>query len=250
MAFSYDWLAALITVGSIVGIVVAGRFLLFRIPAFHRAVEFNTVERKRKWRDLGHKYQHRIKSTQKVGLITNLVFFLLILPFIVTLEHRSLGRILIDAFLVLMIYDFFYYLTHRFLFHGKGYFRRVHAVHHQARSRISSVDAQLLHPLEAIIGIALFYVVTVAMALAVGQAFNVATIVITYVVFTQLNQLNHCRIDLPYFPFKTLNWIAIMHDAHHIDMHRGNYATITLLYDWMFRTVEQPVAQEKPAAVS
>lgn len=161
MKFAYDGLAALITVGCIVGIVVAGRFLLFRIPAFHRAVEFNTAERKRKWRDLGHKYQHRIKSTQRVGLITNLVFFLLILPFIVTLEHRSRGRILIDAFLVLMIYDFFYYLTNRFLFHGRGYLRRVHAVHHQARSRISSVDAQLLHPLEAIIGIALFYVGTV-----------------------------------------------------------------------------------------
>lgn len=41
-----------------------------------------------------------------------------------------------------------------------------------------------------------------------------------------------------------------MHDAHHIDMHRSNYATITLLYDWFFRTVEQPVAQEEPAAAS
>ncbi len=223
------------------------QFLLFRVPAFHRAVEYNTAERKRKWRDLGHKYQHRLKSSQKIGLITNLVFFLLILPFIVTLEPRSVGSILLDAFLVLMIYDFFYYVTHRFLFHGKGYFRRVHAVHHQARSRISSVDALLLHPLETIIGIALFYVVTVAMALVVGQPFHAATILITYVTFTQINQLNHCRIDLPYFPFKTINWIAITHDAHHVDMHKGNYATITLLYDWLFRTLEKPVEQEIPA---
>jgi sterol desaturase/sphingolipid hydroxylase (fatty acid hydroxylase superfamily) len=107
------------------------------------------------------------------------------------------------------------------------------------------VDAYLLHPLETIIGIALFYVVTVAISLLVGQPFHVATIVITYVTFTQINQLNHCRIDLPYFPFKTVNWIAIMHDAHHIDMHKGNYATITLLYDWLFGTLEQPVAQEQ-----
>ena len=243
MEFYYNWLAGLVTVVSVVAIVAAGRFALFRIPAFARAVEVNASERKRKWRDLGHKYQHRLKSSQKIGLITNLVFFLLIMPFIVTLEPRSIGRIVLDAFLVLMIYDLFYYLTHRFLFHGKGYFRRVHAVHHQARSRISSVDAYLLHPLETIIGIALFYVVTVSMALASGQPFHVATIVITYVTFTQLNQLNHCRIDLPYFPFKTVNWIAIMHDAHHVNMHKGNYATITLLYDWLFGTLEKPVEQ-------
>ena len=34
-----------------------------------------------------------------------------------------------------MIYDFLYCLAHRFLFHDKGYFSRVLAVHHQAGSR-------------------------------------------------------------------------------------------------------------------
>jgi sterol desaturase/sphingolipid hydroxylase (fatty acid hydroxylase superfamily) len=38
-----------------------------------------------------------------------------------------------------------------------------------------------------------------------------------------------------------------MHDAHHVDMHKGNCATITLLYDWLFRTLEKPVEQEVPA---
>jgi sterol desaturase/sphingolipid hydroxylase (fatty acid hydroxylase superfamily) len=250
MVISYNWLAAIVTIASIILIVAAGRFLLFRIPAFQRAVEFNTSERKRKWRDLGHKYHHRIKSSQKIGLITNLFFFVVLLPLIVTLEPRSVGKVLLDAFVVLMVYDFFYYVTHRFLFHGKGYFRRVHAVHHQARSRISSVDAFLLHPLEAIIGIALFYVVTVAIALITGEPFHAASIVITYVVFTQINQLNHTRIDLPYPPFRTINRIAIMHDAHHIDMHKGNYATITLLYDWLFGTLEKPVAQEPDRPVT
>ncbi len=37
----------------------------------------------------------------------------------------------------------------------------------------------------------------------------------------------------------TLNWITIRHDAHHLDMHKGNYATITLLYDRMFGTLEK-----------
>jgi sterol desaturase/sphingolipid hydroxylase (fatty acid hydroxylase superfamily) len=62
--------------------------------------------------------------------------------------------------------------------------------------------------------------------------------VITSIIYTQLNQINHCRIDLDKAPWKTLNWIAMKHDAHHLDMHKGNYATITLLYDWLFGTLE------------
>ncbi len=244
MNIVYDWQAGLVTFVAIVATVVIGKFLLLKIPAFRHAQEVNKFEHKRKWRDLAKKYHHRIKLSQKIGLVTNLVFFLVVMPLIVTLEPRPIGSILLDAFLVLMIYDFLYYMTHRFLFHGNGWWRRVHGVHHQARTRISSIDALLLHPAETITGLGLFYVVTVAMTLISGEPFHAATIIITYVTFTQLNQLNHCRIDLPYFPFKTVNYIAIMHDAHHIDMHRGNFATITLFYDWLFRTIEKPVEQE------
>jgi sterol desaturase/sphingolipid hydroxylase (fatty acid hydroxylase superfamily) len=83
----------------------------------------------------------------------------------------------------------------------------------------------------------------------VGEPFNVATIVITSIIYTQINQLNHCRIDLHTFPWRTVNWIAIRHDAHHIDMHKGNYATITLLYDWLFGTLEvNPIELEAKEA--
>lgn len=83
------------------------------------------------------------------------------------------------------------------------------------------------------------YFVTIVILGLVGLApFHIATIVISNFIYTQLNQINHCRIDLNFFPFRTLNWIAIKHDAHHLDMHKGNYATITLLYDKLFGTVE------------
>ena len=63
-----------------------------------------------------------------------------------------------------MVYDFFYYLTHRFLFHAATdsrfavlrYFRRVHAVHHQARDP-SHIDAFYVHPVETTIGQVLFH---------------------------------------------------------------------------------------------
>ncbi len=241
MDISYNWQAASLTVGLIIGTVVVGRFFAFKLPAFRSALEFNNADRKRKWRELGHKYHARVVVNQRIGLFVSLAFFALFLPFIVSFEEQAISKILLNALLVLMIYDLFCYLTHRFLFHGKGYFRRVHAVHHQARSRISAIDAQLVHPVETSIGIGLFYVVTVLLALISGETFHIATIVITFVAFTQLNQLNHVRFDASSGPLQRLvHYITTMHDAHHIDMHKGNYATITMLYDWAFGTLEQP----------
>lgn len=242
---NYNWMAGLVTMVLVVGIVMIAQKIAFSIPAIAKTREFNNAQNKSKWRDKGHKYQHRVKSSQKIGLGFTLAFYILAQPFIVTLEAQPIWKILLDVFLILMIYDFCYYMTHRFLFHGQGYFRRVHAVHHQARSRVSSIDSHLLHPWEIFIGIALFYMVTIVYAIIAGGPFQVATIVITSIIYTQINQINHCRIDLHTAPWRALNWIAIRHDAHHIDMHKGNYATITLLYDWLFGTLEaNPLERE------
>ena len=248
MELHYNWLAALATVGLIILFTALGQRIAFSIPAVARARDQDREQNKFKWREKAQKYQQRVPVSQKIGLFFNLGFFVLVLPFIVTLEAQPLWKILLDVFLVMMIYDFFYYLTHRFLFHGNGYFRRVHAVHHQARSRVSSIDSFLLHPWELFIGIALFYVVTTSYAAASGQPFNAATLVITTLIYTQINQINHCRIDIDKPWGKTLNWIAIRHDAHHLDMHKGNFATITLFYDWLFGTLEtHPLELEEPA---
>jgi sterol desaturase/sphingolipid hydroxylase (fatty acid hydroxylase superfamily) len=64
--------------------------------------------------------------------------------------------------------------------------------------------------------------------------------------FTQLNILNHTFVHLPDFPFRTISKITWIHAAHHVNMNKGNYATLTMLYDWMFGTLEKPVARETP----
>ena len=63
-------------------------------------------------------------------------------------------------------------------------------------------------------------------------------------IFTILNQVNHTYVNLPYFPFKALDHITSIHAAHHVDMKRGNYATLTMIYDWAFGTLEAPVRRE------
>ena len=246
MEFTYNWQASLVTLVLLIVSMKVLQWLVFRVPAFAEAREQNRAANQTKWREQAKKYHERVKNSQKVGGIINLVFYIVILPFFVTLESQPLWRIALDVVLILMVYDFFYYLVHRFLFHGQGYLRRVHAVHHQARSRITSIDSHLLHPWEIFIGIALYFATIVVLGVAGLAPFQVATVLLSTLVFTQLNQVNHCRIDLNRFPFRTVNWIAMKHDAHHLDMHRGNYATLTLLYDWLFGTVETHPMEKTP----
>ncbi len=238
MNLHYDWLASLLVLALVIVFTQAGRAIVFRFPALKRTRAFNRQENERKLNTREAIYKPRLMPSQTVGMLTFALGYTLVLPFTVTLYAQPVWRVAVDTVMILMVYDFFYYLTHRFLFHGKGYFLRVHSVHHQARSRVSTVDSFLLHPMETFIGVALYYL-SVALLAGLGMGpFGIPSIVLTSLVFVHLNTFNHCRVDLDYFPFRTLNWIAMKHDAHHLDMRRGNYATITLLYDKLFGTLE------------
>ena len=104
--------------------------------------------------------------------------------------------------------------------------------------RIGPVErAHYVHPLETFIGLNLFLVLIPLLSLLLGS-FNVVTVGLGFVIYTQLNVLNHCRVELPYFPFKTINWITAKHAVHHENMHKGNYASITLLFDKIFGTLD------------
>src|SRR5579872_5327633 len=48
--------------------------------------------------------------------------FALIMPFCLTLQPQPWWRLLVDTVAILMVYDFVYYLTHRFIFHAGGPF--------------------------------------------------------------------------------------------------------------------------------
>jgi sterol desaturase/sphingolipid hydroxylase (fatty acid hydroxylase superfamily) len=56
-----------------------------------------------------------------------------------------------DIAVILMFYDFFYYLVHRFLFHDEGFLGGplmwVHAVHHRQHNPCRG-DSSFIHPLE------------------------------------------------------------------------------------------------------
>lgn len=239
---SYDWIAALVSIATLIALTWAGRFLAFRIPALQRMRELNRetdrVKLSRK------RFAEAVKINNKAGLVTNLVFYVAILPFCVSLESIPLWQHALHIAGILLIFDFFYYLTHRFLFHGPP-LKKVHALHHQARTP-TYVDALYVHPVETVIGLSLFLLSIPLVAALSGGPLNAFSVAIATLIFTQVNTINHTYVNLPYFPFKTIDYVTGVHAAHHIDMNHGNFATLTMLYDWLFGTYEKPVSRAAP----
>jgi sterol desaturase/sphingolipid hydroxylase (fatty acid hydroxylase superfamily) len=143
-----------------------------------------------------------------------------------------LWRFLLEALTVLLIYDFGYYFMHRYPFHEWKILRGVHSVHHAARNP-RHFDALLLHPVETILGLGLFFG-----SVALVGGVHIVTLGVLFTLYTALNILNHAGVDAQRFPFKTLGKLAVVHDRHHHSMRSGNYASITPLPDILFGTVE------------
>jgi sterol desaturase/sphingolipid hydroxylase (fatty acid hydroxylase superfamily) len=236
---NYDWIAALVFIGALTAMTIIGRYLAFKVPAFARMRELNREADAPKMAK--KRFREAVKVNNRAGLILNLAFYVAILPFSVNLEARPLWRHAFDIVAVLLVFDFMYYLTHRFLFHGKP-LRKIHALHHQARTP-TYIDALYVHPLETLIGLGLYLGSIPLIAALSGGALNAFSMAVATLIFTQINTLNHTYVNLPYFPFKTVDYITGVHAAHHVDMNQGNFATLTMLYDWLFGTYEQPVSR-------
>jgi sterol desaturase/sphingolipid hydroxylase (fatty acid hydroxylase superfamily) len=141
-------------------------------------------------------------------------------------------RYLLEAATVILIYDFAYYFVHRYPFHEWKILRGVHSVHHASRNpRV--IDSLLLHPVETILGLGLFFG-----SVALVGGVHIYTLGVLFTTYTAFNILNHAGVDIPRFPFKTLGVLAAKHDRHHHSMLSGNYASITPLPDIIFGTVE------------
>ena len=239
---NYDWIAAVVFLLVLSLLTTVGRRLLFLLPPLQRMRELNReVDRTKLSRK---SFRDEIKVNSRAGLITNVIFYATILPLCVSLEPRPLWRHLFDIVAVLMVFDFFYYLTHRFVFHGR-LLNKVHALHHQVREP-TYVDALYVHPLETVIGLGLFLGSIPLVAALSGAPLSAFSMAIATLIFTQVNTINHTYVNLPYFPYKTLDYITSIHAAHHVDMKQGNFATLTMLYDWLFGTLEQPESRSAP----
>jgi sterol desaturase/sphingolipid hydroxylase (fatty acid hydroxylase superfamily) len=135
----------------------------------------------------------------------------------------------LEAIGILVIYDFLYYLLHRYLFHQVSALKRVHAVHHRVRNPMA-IDSLFLHPVENLLGLALLVFTTWLVGPVNVHAFGVC-----FLVYSWLNIVVHAGVVLP-VPY--LGLLARKHSAHHADMRAGNYASLSPLPDLLFGTAE------------
>lgn len=234
LVVGYDWKAALAALAVVVGLTTLFHRLIFMLRPVQ---QMQVLNRQLDAEKLAlAKYPPAVARSNYAGLAVNVLFLLLVVPFTATTQLTPAWQFVAGVALILLVHDFFYYMTHRFLFHGQGYFRRVHALHHQARLP-SHIDSYYVHPLETVIGVMIFVLSVILSSLLLGRM-HFVTIALAHMIFTQISILNHVKVELPFFPFKFAHWISAKHAIHHENMHKGNYAGITPLYDKLFGTFE------------
>jgi sterol desaturase/sphingolipid hydroxylase (fatty acid hydroxylase superfamily) len=210
------------------GVLLIGLTVLFRLPVTenHRIREepVRTLKGAGFWRIAA------VNAVLSVSLVYALIY--LLYSFLFYEEAASPWRMLLEGVGILISYDFVYYLVHRYPFHQWRMLKKVHAVHHTVRYP-TAYDSLYMHPVENIIGLFLLMLCT----FLVGPV-SIYSFAGAFVIYTSLNILNHTGLDLPFFPFRTLSYLARKHDGHHISMRSGNYASITPLFDRLFGTAE------------
>lgn len=245
----YHLLYSLYAAAGIAAVTFVGHRLLRLVPAFKAASELNEQAYEAKMQKPAYAANQR--WNRNWGLLDWAVIFGLILPFCVTMDAQPWWRILRDVVVILMFYDFFYYLVHRFLFHDGGLLGGpliwVHAVHHRQHNPCRR-DSSYIHPLEVAMGLGLYAGSIFVLSRLLGQ-FHVATIIITWIAFSEINLHNHDLWTADRFPYRYLSYMSKMHHNHHARFTGGNFATISLLYDWMFGTLDNGEGYKKKVKV-
>lgn len=234
----YEWLLSVYVFVGLLVIPYFARYLFRLVPVFADMGELNReAAEKQKTRKFYNEIQRRSKFW---GFIAQIIVYLFIVPFFITAEAQPWWRIPLDVFIILMFYDFFYYLIHRFLFHdgglGPGPLIWVHAVHHRMHNPCR-YDSAYLHPVETSAGILLYGASIGVLGWLMGD-FHVLTILITAIAYSEINLHNHDLQEVDRFPYKYLKYMSFMHHVHHSRFTAGNYATISLFYDWLFGTYD------------
>ncbi len=148
---------------------------------------------------------------------------------------------LVITFLVL---DLWRYWEHR-LFHSVPLLWRFHLVHH-SDTQIDVTTSERHHPLEVLLGTALFMVPIVVLGLpatGVGAYVLTAAVVALY---------SHANLSLPAWIDCWLNRIVVtapVHAVHHSDLQAqtdSNYGSVLTLWDRLFATFVDPAGARIP----
>lgn len=203
--------------------------------------EFARRQRTRVFRPTKISPGAHLRSFVTNSVVSTGLLFAVTLPFqdrLFVTSSVGTWRAIYEAAAILLLYDFGYYLLHRFVLHEWSWGRKVHAVHHTVRTPFAK-DSLYIHPIETALGMGLFLLCSVLL-----HPIGVSSFLLALLVYSLLNVFIHSAIDLQTFPFRTLTSLVRHHDIHHDSMKAGYYASITPLWDVIFRTTGEPLSHK------
>ncbi len=212
-------------------------FVLSGVTMLVTALAHVFAPRNRIYDDVGRKLRGSKLWTRVFGnmLFSSALVFAMVYAlhgWLFTKEPTSVLTATWHVVAIMLLYDFLYYLMHRFAFHEFTALKRVHAVHHAVRHP-TAPDSLYLHPLETFLGLALLIVCTWILG-PVGFG----TFAIVFGIYSLLNILVHAGVAFDVLGLRALGYMAIKHDKHHNSMRGGNFASITPIWDRLFGTAE------------
>lgn len=144
-------------------------------------------------------------------------------------------RVALEVVAILLFYDFFYYLLHRYPFHEWGILKKVHAVHHTIKHP-NALDSLWLHPTENFLGLALMWFSVFVWSQVIGPL-NLWTFGVMFFCYTMINIVVHMGFKFR-GPMRVVSYLGERHYKHHASMKAGNYANLFPIYDMLFGSEE------------
>lgn len=145
-------------------------------------------------------------------------------------------RVILEGVAILLVYDLSYYALHRYPLHEWNLLRRVHAVHHTIRNP-TALDSLYQHPVENFLGLTLLWLSALIVALVAGRI-SIYSFGWAFCVYSLLNVVIHSGLEFKTFPLTIVTYLGRRHYKHHMGMRAKNYASITPIFDLLFRTEE------------
>lgn len=196
----------------------SSRLSAYRIPG-HQPMKVPAAQRIRTMMGIG-----TLSFAITVGAIWSLTGVLL------DTAAAPAWRIALEGLAILAVYDFAYYFMHRGFHHPKV-MRFIHGVHHRVRHP-TALESLYMHPFELLGGLGLL----LASAWLVGPVHPYA-FAAAFFVYSTLNILIHSGMDFPVRLLAPINFLTRKHQVHHATNFRRNYASLTPLPDFVFRTL-------------
>ncbi|MCB0385852.1 MAG: sterol desaturase family protein, partial [Bdellovibrionales bacterium] len=155
----------------------------------------------------------------------------------VDLPAQEVFRIsLLKSLLIFVVYDLYFYLTHRLL-HTPFLDRAIHRIHHRYENP-DALSSFAFHPMEGVIQIAVF----IPLAMLFQPSVIVVQLLISLLLF--LSVYGHCGYELRArkIPALDIFTTSIFHNLHHTERAK-NFGIFLVFWDKLFRTISPSYSQ-------